>query len=140
MPDRSKMQYYTEDNTYKNNAVYTGAVTISGTSTAGTNLKTFNVTLARQPDILDVMFNGATDTVFGSDPRPSNGWFKKGAVWALGTDVPAGYTNYPCPYEIYTSLSGLTLTINAIFSQQFIATLSITPTPINYKIVDYSVF
>lgn len=145
MLDRSKMQYYTEDNTYKNNAVYTGSFTISGTSVAGTTTKSFGITLARRPDIMDVMFQGASDThwegTYGdNDPRPDAGWFKKGAVWVRGDDAGAGYTDYPCPFVLYTALSGLTLTVTAIFSQQFIATLSLTPTVVNYKIVDYSVF
>jgi len=140
MPDLTKLQYHTGYNTFKNNAVYTGSYSLSGTTTAGTNTRQFNITLARQPDIMDVIFNGATDTVFASDPRPAEGWYKKGAIWALGTDVPAGYTNYPTPWVVYTSLTGLTLTVTLLFSQQFIATLSLTPTPLSYKIVDYSVF
>jgi len=140
MPDLTKLQYHTGYNTFKNNAVYTGTANITGSTSPGTNVQSFNVTLARRPDIMDVIFNGATDTVFSSDPRPAAGWFKKGAVWALGNNVPAGYTNYPCPFEVYTVLNGLVLTVNMIFSQQFTPSLTLTPTPISYKIVDYSVF
>lgn len=145
MRDLTKLQYHTGYNTFKNNAVYTGTYTISGTSTAGTNLKQFNITLARQPDIMDVIFNGASDThwegTYGDqDPRPDSGWYKKGAIWVRGDDAGAGYTDYPTPWIVYTSLSGLTLTVSLVFSQQFIATLSLTPTVLSYKIVDYSVF
>lgn len=140
MPDLTKLQYHTGYNTFKNNAVYTGSYTISGSTAGGTNVKSFDITLARRPDIMDVIFNGATDTVFASDPRPADGWFKKGAVWVRGDNSGAGYVNYPCPFVVYTSLNGLVLTVNMIFSQQFSPALTLTPTPITYKIVDYSVF
>ena len=140
MPDLTKLQYHTGYNTFKNNAVYTGNYSITGSTAGGTNTRSFDVTLARRPDIMDVIFNGATDTVFSSDPRPADGWFKKGAVWVRGDNAGAGYTNYPTPWVVYTSLSGLTLTVTLVYSQQFTPSLTLTSTPIYYKIVDYSVF
>lgn len=140
MPDLTKLQYHTGYNTFKNNAVYTGSTSISGSTSGGTNVRTFNVTLARRPDIMDVIFNGATDTVFGSDPRPAGGWFKKGAVWVRGDNGGAGYVNYPTPWLVYTSLNGLVLTITMLYSQTFTPALTLTPTTLSYKIVDYSVF
>jgi hypothetical protein len=140
MPDLTKLQYHTGYNTFKNNAVYTGSYSITGSTAGGTNTRSFDITLARQPDIMDVIFNGATDTVFGNDPRPADGWFKKGAVWVRGDNAGAGYTNYPTPWVVYTSLSGLTLTVTLVYSQQFTPALTLTSTPIYYKIVDYSVF
>lgn len=140
MPDLTKLQYHTGYNTFKNNAVYTGNTSISGSTSGGTNTRTFDVTLARRPDIMDVIFNGATDTVFSSDPRPTAGWFKRGAVWVRGDNAGAGYTNYPTPWLVYTSLNGLVLTITMLYSQTFTPALTLTPTPLSYKIVDYSVF
>lgn len=140
MTDLTKLQYHTGYNTFKNNAVYTGNYSITGSTAGGTNTRSFDITLARQPDIMDVIFNGATDTVFGNDPRPADGWFKKGAVWVRGDNAGAGYTNYPTPWVAYTSLTGLTLTVTLIYSQQFTPSLTLTSTPIYYKIVDYSVF
>jgi hypothetical protein len=140
MPDLTKLQYHTGYNTFKNNAVYTGTATISGSTSGGTNVRTFDVTLARRPDIMDVIFNGATDTVFGSDPRPAGGWFKKGAVWVRGDNGGAGYVNYPTPWLVYTSLNNLTLTITMLYSQTFTPALTLTATPLSFKIVDYSVF
>lgn len=140
MPDLTKLQYHTGYNTFKNNAVYTGSTSISGSTSGGTNVRTFDVTLARRPDIMDVIFNGATDTVFGSDPRPADGWFKKGAVWVRGDNGGAGYVNYPTPWLVYTSLNGLVLTITMLYSQTFTPALTLTPTTLSYKIVDYSVF
>jgi len=140
MPDLTKLQYHTGYNTFKNNAVYTGSTSISGSTSGGTNVRTFDVTLARRPDIMDVIFNGATDTVFGSDPRPAGGWFKKGAVWVRGDNGGAGYVNYPTPWLVYTSLNGLVLTITMLYSQTFTPALTLTPTTLSYKIVDYSVF
>lgn len=140
MPDLTKLQYHTGYNTFKNNAVYAGSTSISGSTSGGTNVRTFDVTLARRPDIMDVIFNGATDTVFGSDPRPAAGWFKKGAVWVRGDNGGAGYVNYPTPWLVYTSLNNLTLTITMLYSQTFTPALTLTPTTLSYKIVDYSVF
>jgi hypothetical protein len=141
MLDLTKLQSHTGYNTFKNNAVYTGSTTISGVTTAGTNIRTFDVTLARRPDIMDVIFNGLTDASgFGLDPRPNNGWFKKGAVWVRGDNAPAGFTNYPTPWLVYTSLNGLTLTITMLYSHTFSDMLTLTTTTLNYKIVDYSVF
>lgn len=140
MPDLTKLQYHTGYNTFKNNAVYTGSYSITGSTSPGTNTRSFDITLARRPDIMDVIFNGATDTVSGLDPRPANGWFKKGAVWVRGDNAGAGYTNYPTPWVVYTSLTNLTLTVTLVYSQQFTPSLTLTSTPISYKIVDYSVF
>lgn len=140
MPDLTKLQYHTGYNTFKNNSVYTGSYSITGSTVPGTNTRQFNITLARQPDIMDVIFNGATDTVFGSDPRPAAGWYKKGAVWVRGDNAGAGYTNYPTPWVVYTSLTGLTLTVTLLYSQQFTPALTLTPETLRYKIVDYSVF
>jgi hypothetical protein len=145
MLDLTKLQYHTGYNTFKNNAVYTGSYSISGSTVGGTNIRQFNVTLARQPDIMDVIFSGASDTAFegtygDADPRPDSGWFKRGAVWVRGDNGGAGYVNYPTPWEVYTSLSGLTLTVTLLYSQQFSDGLSLTPATLSYKIVDYSVF
>lgn len=140
MRDLTKLQYHTGYNTFKNNAVYTGTYSITGSTSGGTNIRQFDITLARRPDIMDVIFNGATDTVFGTDPRPATGWFKKGAVWVRGDNAGAGYTNYPTPWEVYTSLNGLTLTVTLLYSQQFTPALTLTPETLSYKIVDYSVF
>lgn len=141
MPDITKLQYHTGYNTFKNNAVYTGSYSISGSTVPGTNTRTFDITLARQPDIMDVIFNGQTDTSgFGLDPRPSAGWYKKGAVWLLGNNPGAGYIDYPTPWVVYTSLTGLVLTVTLLYVQQFTPALTLTPTSLSYKIVDYSVF
>ena len=140
MFDLTKLQSHTGYNTFKNNAVYTGSYSITGSTVGGVNTRTFDITLARQPDIMDVIFNGPTDTIFASDPRPADGWFKKGPVWVLGNNIPAGYTNYPTPWEVYTSLTGLVLTVTLLYAQQFSDSLTLTPTTLSYKIVDYSIF
>lgn len=140
MTDITKSQYHTGYNTFKNNAVYTGSYSITGTTVGGTNIRQFNVTLARQPDIMDVIFNGATAFGAGTDPRPAAGWFKRGAVWVRGDNGGAGYVNYPTPWGVYTSLTGLTLTVTMVFSQQFSPSLTLTPETLSYKVIDYSIF
>lgn len=140
MPDLAKTHYHTEYNAFKNDNIYTGSFSITGSTTAGLNVRSTQVTLREVPDLLNVAYNGDTDTVFASDPRPDGGWFHRGSVWVLGTDVPAGYTNYPTPWSVYSSINGNVLTITLFFVQQFTATLALTPTPLDYRIVDYSVF
>src|SRR3990167_5412148 len=130
---------------FKNNNIYTGSFTISGTVTAGTTIKTFNVSLGTTPDLADISFNGPSDThwegTFGEvDPRPDSGWFKQGAIWVRGDDSPSGYDDYTTNWRIYSSISGTTLTISAVWVQQFVASLALTSTTGYYRLVDYSVF
>lgn len=140
MLDLAKTQYHTGYNAYKNDNVYTGSYDITGSTSGGTNIRTTTVTLREIPDLLEVTFNGATDTVFGSDPRPSDGWFKQGAIWVRGDNAGAGYVNYPTPWTVYSSISGNVLTITMINVQQFTPTLTLTATPLYYRIVDYSIY
>lgn len=140
MPNLKKTHYHTGYNAFKNDNVYTGSFNITGTTAPGLNVVTSQITLREVPDFLDVAYNGATDSVFGTDPRPASGWFHQGAVWALGNNVPAGYTNYPTPWNIYSSINGTVLTISAVYVQQFTAPLTLTPSPVSYRLVDYSVF
>lgn len=140
MPELEKTSYHTGYNAYKNNYVYTGSYSISGSTSSGANVKSFTVQLRAAPDLLEVTYNGPTDTVFGSDPRPADAWFKQGPVWVRGDNAGAGYTNYPTPWTVYSSISGDVLTITMIYIQQFSSSLTLTSTPMYYRIVDYSIF
>lgn len=140
MLDLSRAQYHTGYNAYKNDNVYTGTYSITGSTNAGTNTRTFQVTLREIPDLLEIAFNAPTDTVFSSDPRPSNGWFKNGVAWVRGDNAGAGYTNYPTGWIPYTSINGNVLTVTLINVQQFTPSLTLTPTDLLYRITDYSIF
>lgn len=137
MPELTDFIYNSNYNAFKNNNVYTGTFTISGTTAAGLNTKTFTVELPTTPDLIDIMFNGPTDTVFGSDPRPANGWFKDGWVWTRTNNAGGGD---PRPWFISATINGTTLTVTATSVQQFVAAEAITSTDFSYRVIDYSIF
>ncbi len=140
LSDLSKLVLLSEKGAFKNNNVYEGSFNITGLAVAGLNQVVFTVPLARVPDLVSALLNGPTDTVYGSDPRPGNAWFKKGAIWVLGNDAGAGYTNYPTPWIPEVTISGANAIIKLTYVQQFVANLSLTSTPFSYRILDYSVF
>lgn len=135
--DLTKIAFHSGYPAFKNNRVYTGTLTISGSSSPGTNTRTFNVALDEEPDLLDVLFNGPTNLITGEDPRPSNGWFRDGRVWVPTNNAGGGS---PSPWVISYSISGTTLTILATYVQQFTPGETLTSTNFSYRIVDYSVF
>jgi len=137
MLDITKLLFSSNNNAFKNNNVYTGSFVISGTTAAGTNTKTFTTTLLETPDMLDIIFNGPTDTVYGSDPRPAGGWFRQGSIWVLTDNVGGGS---PGPWRLQAAISGATLTITAQLVQGFTAAETLTATTFSYRIVDYSIY
>lgn len=129
-----------EDSRYRsfiNSDQWTGTLTISGSTSGGTNTKTWDVDLGTTPDFMHIEFNGPTAFNGATDPRPSSGWFSKGQVWVRGDN--GSYTNYPTKWVITTRLNGSTLTITAVWVQQFTGTLTLTSTDFSYKVIDYSV-
>lgn len=140
LSDLTKLILLSQKAAFKNNKVYDGSVNITGTATAGLNVREYTVPLEQVPDLVSAIFNGPTDTVYGSDPRPGGAWFKKGTVWVLGTDAGAGYTDYPTNWSISVKISGQNAIIRAEYVQQFIANLALNSTPVSYRILDYSVF
>lgn len=135
--DLTKLALHTAYDAFKNNAIYTGTLTISGSTVEGTNVQTFTVTLTQTPDMTDIVFNGPTDTVFSNDPRPSDGWFKRGAVWIPTNDAGGGN---PSRWVLSSSISGTTVTITATYVQQFTTGETLTATNFSYRIIDFSVF
>lgn len=139
MVNLAKLVFHSAYPAFKNNSITTGTGTISGTTAAGTNTKTFTVTLDTEPDLLDVVFNGPSDTFFSVDPRPSDGWFRQGQVWVRGDSAPT-YVNYGTNWAMTYEVSGSTVTIKAIYTQTFTNALTLTATDFSYRIIDYSVF
>lgn len=140
LTDLPKLILISENSAFKNNAVYESSVNITGTASAGLNVREFTIPLNKVPDLVSAVVNGPTDTVYGSDPRPGSAWFKKGYVWVLGTDSGAGYTNYPTPWAVNVRINGQNAIIRCEYVQQFIANLALNSTALYYRIIDYSVF
>lgn len=138
--DLNKLVSTTVENAFKNNAVTEGTISVTGSTSAGLNEKNYYVALSKVPDLISALFNGPTDTIFGSDPRPSAAWFKKGYIWLLGNNVPAGYVDYPVPFRISMTIIGATANIKLVYVQQFTDGLTLTATDLHYRILDYSVF
>lgn len=137
--DLTKLLFHSGYPAFHNNTEYSGSFIISGTTTAGYSERVFFVPIQQPTDLVDIIFNGPTDTQFGSDPRPSSGWFKSGPVWVLGDDMPNGYDDYPMPFFLNATIEDNNIRITAHTVQQFTATLSLAPTTVYYKIIDYSV-
>lgn len=128
----------TQRNAFKNNRIYTGTLQITGSVSAGFNQRIFTIPLDRTPDLVSIMLNGPTDSVYGNDPRPADGWFKKGNIWAIGNG--GAYSNYPVPFEAAPYIQGTNAIISLIYVQTFTDTLALSPTNFSYRILDYSVF
>jgi len=147
-PNLDKLQFLSTKQSYKNNNTYRGSFSISGSTVSGYNQKTTTITLPTTPDLVDIMFNGPSDSAFigASDPRTDSGWFRVGGtgwgrtIYVRGDNAGAGYTNYPTFWNFATSLTGTTITVTMIWVQQFTAPLTLTSTSVNYRIIDYSVY
>ncbi len=134
MTDLTKLIFASNYPAFKNKTVYEGTCTISGSTSGGLNTKTFTVTLAEEPDILDVRFNGNAAV---SDPRPDDAWFKSGSISVATNNAGGGN---PSSWLLSYSVSGTTVTITASYVQTFTTAETLTSTDFTYKIIDYSVF
>lgn len=142
MLDLTKIRRTSQNPCYKNNFVYTGSFSISGTAVAGANVRSVTLPLTQAPDLVDVIFNGPSDTAFEPfysdlDPRADDEWFKKGAVWVAGD---AGFGDLPLPWVISYEIQGINVIIKATYVQTFTMPSTLTAATIYYRIVDYSVF
>lgn len=139
--DLTKLILMSENGSFKNNKITAGSDVISGvTAGSGLTQRSFTIPLGKVPDLLSIIFNGPTDTIFGSDPRPGGAWFKDGYIWVLGTNVGDGYIDYPLPFKVQVRISGQNAIIILSTIQQFVSVLTLTPTTFYYRIRDYSVF
>lgn len=140
MPDLTKLSLYSETPAFKNLNEYTSSFTISGSVTAGVNTRSTSITLPFTPEIADVRFYGRGDQGFSTGdflfhPRPSNTWFKEGAIFVRGDS--SIYNNYPTIWPINYEINGNIIEITAICVQQFVETLTLTPETVQIKVVDY---
>lgn len=137
MFDVTKLLESSSNNAFKNNNVYTYTFTLSGSTSAGLNTETFTATLPTSPDMVDILFNGPTDTVYGTDPRPSAGWFRQGYVWVVTNNAGGGN---PSRWRVQATISGTTLTIIAQYVQQFTTSETLTSTNFSCRVIDFSIF
>lgn len=137
MADLTKLNLHSDYPAFINNNIWTGTLTISGSTSGGTNVRTFTIDLGLTPDLTDIVFNGPTDSVFGSDPRPADGWFKRGKVWVRTNNAGGGD---PSMWTINSSINGTVVTVTAIMVQTFSTSETLTSTNFSYRIIDYSVF
>lgn len=127
--DLTKLALHTGYPAFHNLRVYTGAVTLSGQVSEGLNTRIFTIPLGAAPNILDVILNGPSTGL--STDRPHNGWFKEGYV-----EAPT--SAFGSTWFITQQIVGNNLVITCVFPQQFAGTSTVTPTDINYRIVDYA--
>jgi len=78
--DLTKLILHTGYPSFHNDDVYTSSFAISGTMTPGINTRTHDVTVGDGFTIADAMFQGRSA---GTDPRPTNAWFRHGAIWTF---------------------------------------------------------
>ena len=136
--DLTKLILHSSYPAFKNNRIYTGSLTISGTYSAGTTVKTWNIPLEQPIDIADVSFSGKAPPSYDDRPvRPTSAWFKKGFI---GTP-----DNYPSPLPNFANwmitwrlTSPTNIQIRAEYVAQYTGTWTVTPTTFKYRIIDYS--
>lgn len=140
MIDLTKLLLASNYPAFKNNTIYTGTETISGSCPPGYSEFAYTVPLDDMPDLLTGIFNGPTDDLFDLDPRPATGWFKNGAIWVHGSNTGAGYPDYTIPYIVSMNVSGKSANIVLSTQNQTAVTFSLVNTDFSYRIIDYSVF
>lgn len=136
--DLTKLIMHSSYPGFKNNNIFPGSFTISGSASVGLNTRTATIDLDFTPDMADVLFNGPA--AFGgiSDPRPASGWFSHGYVYIRGDSL--FYQNYPTPWHLSAEIIGSTIVITARCRLEFDEALTLTSTTIRWRLVDYSVF
>lgn len=136
--DLTKLAFHSGYDMFKNNTIYTGNYSISGSTSAGVNTRTFTIALGTGSTMTDTSFNGPTDPG-GNDSRIGSGWFKKGYVWVVGNNTGAGFTNYPTQWAVYSALNSTTMTVTLLYVQSFSASLALNATTMSYRVVDYGI-
>lgn len=118
---------------FKNNKLYTGSFTISGSIAPGATVKTFTKVLDQAPDMLQVVFNTTATSIYISTPYPSTGWWKQGIVPDDAGGLGAGW-------EIAWAINGSTITFTATTVNTTTTTYTSAGPTVNYRLIDYSIF
>lgn len=136
MTDFANTILHMDITTYKNDNRYTGSFNITGVTAQGVNQVVFTSTLDKIPDICDIEFYGPSNAL---DTRPTNTWFREGYIWVFGNNIPAGYTNQPLAWSANAKIVGNVVTITMTYVQTFPDALTLTSTPMQFRLIDYSV-
>lgn len=135
MTDSSKLILFSGRNAFKNNAIYTGNFTITGSiAQAAGSIYTQTVPLNSAPDLINVQFYITSSTDYPS------AWAEYGDAQIVGNDAANGYSNYDYVCILGSYISGNNVVLTASFNNQFLSSPTLTTTNIPYRIVDYSVF
>lgn len=133
MLDYSDFVMHSDCAAFKNNNVYTGSFTISGTISGGSNTITKDVALDKTPDMLDVRVTGRAVSPM---LRQTGEYFKPGQGLIA---VPANSLGETYWYISYSMINGTTLRITASYGNQTTSSDTISSAQtVNYKIIDYS--
>lgn len=132
-PNYGKATRFVPQHAFKNNKLYTGSFTISGSIPPGAVTKTFTLALSSAPDLLQAVFNTTATSIFYTSPYPSTSWWKQGIV----TDDAGGLG---ARWQISWQLNGTTITFTATTVNTTSTTYTSSSPVVNYRLVDYSVF
>lgn len=133
MPDLTKLIMHSGYPGFKNTIVYRGVLNITGNTTTGVNTRSTSMTLLKQPEMIDITFNGPGFLEY--DDRTDDAWFKNGYAWTFGTG--SGYVDEPMDWSVTSGMNGKVLTVTAIYVQQFTANIVVPDTKVYFKLVDY---
>lgn len=142
MTDLTKLVLHSSYDAFKNNNIYEGSFNIEGTLAFSEINKTISTTVSipQTPDTIDVLFKGQYIAV-PDDPneRDSDDWFYDiGPVHTEDAVVGEDFELLNIWY-ITWSREGDDVKINASTYRSFYAEQIITPTPVSYRVIDYSV-
>ena len=119
----------TDYKAFKNNGIYTGSFTISGSMPSGVVQRTYTLPLPKAPDMVDIQFSGVS---MSGDPRPTDAWFSVGSVSVSG----GGFT---FPFYLQGRISGSNIVIMANSMNQSIDSYTLSARTVNVRVVDYSI-
>jgi hypothetical protein len=133
-----KLILYSEVPAFKNNVMVKGSRTISGNMALGANTKTWDITLPKAADLVDVIFKAPAHS--SQTNRPSNAWFKDDTM-NVGMNISSmgGPNNQPNPWFLswrLTSPTNLRLTAQSVNPYSF--TFPLVSASFDFRVVDYS--
>lgn len=130
--DLSKLILYSQAPAFKNNVMISGSKAITGSLALGTNTRTYNITLPKDADIVDVIFKGPV--LSSASRRSANAWFKDDYI---AVSITAGGPPLVARLS-WKMTSARNLQLVATIQNPYNFTSSMISTTFYYRIVDYS--
>ena len=121
----------TDYKAFKNNNIYTGSFTISGTIGTGVNTRTYTLPVGKDMDMADVQFRGVGTSV----GRPTDAWFNSGPIDVNVT----GPGMSSMPFFLNSRVQGTNIIITATTMNQTMDTYTASARTVNVRVVDYSI-